>query len=142
MRLTLPKRFQSVETPAPRTERSRLEDQFECDLREALQATPYDVENNVLLDNFVALPILPGTKAGVLSRETRKRVHFLIRTRQSHLPVAAILLTTQAYGRDRRQFTVQLTTPVQGQAIIPVLHLDPRRLRGASAVAEILQPHL
>ncbi|MFC4427232.1 hypothetical protein [Deinococcus navajonensis] len=139
---TLRKRTGSTKAAIePRTERSRIEDRFERDLREALQDRPYDVLSSVLLDNFVALTIQSETPRGAVSRETRKRVNFVIVARRSGVPVAAIVLTTHAYGRDRRQ-TPSEVRGLAGKAMVPVFHLDPRRLVGAPAIAEVLEPHL
>ncbi|UBV44409.1 hypothetical protein LAJ19_14685 (plasmid) [Deinococcus taeanensis] len=146
MRWTLPKRTSSATadtaTP-PRTERSRIDDQFERDLREALHGQPYDVLRNVLLDHFVAMNITPGAGGSPVSRETRKRVNFAIVARRSRIPVAAVMFTTQGFGRDRRQGPAEFSAAtVEGHTIVPVLYLDPRHLSGASAIAEVITPYL
>ena len=145
MPLNLPKWLQANRGAQARTQRTRISNQFEADLREALKDLPYEVHPSLLLENFTALTVQPGKTQGTLAREVRRRVDFAIVASRSRTPVAAIMLTTRAYGRDRRQppaNPTEVEAGVKNNSIVPVLHLNPREFKGAPAIAEALKPYL
>ncbi|GGK11990.1 hypothetical protein GCM10008955_01540 [Deinococcus malanensis] len=146
MPLNLPKWLVRTDRGAQaRTQRTRVSDQFEQDLREALGNLPYEVHSSLLLENFMALTVQPGETQGTLAREARRRVDFAIVASRSRTPAVAIMLTTRAYGRDRRQPPANPTETeagVKNNSIVPVVHLNPRELKGAPAIAEALKPYL
>jgi len=131
---------QTGETQTPETSPrgSRVDDRFARALREALVGRPYQVVQNVQLKDFLAL-----TPGGVLGREARRKLDFLIIAQPGAVPVLAIMLTTHTYGRDRRRAPeVKKDPDVTGNSIVTVLDLDPNELQTSQAILGVLGPHL
>lgn len=125
-------------TPETAPRASRIGDRFALALREALAGRPYEVVQNVQLKDFLAL-----TPGGVLGREARRKLDFLIVAQPGAVPVLAIMLTTHTYGRDRRRAPeVKKDPDVTGNSIVTVLHLDPHELQTPQAIQKVLGPHL
>ncbi|BBN95261.1 MULTISPECIES: hypothetical protein [Deinococcus] len=128
---------------APRTERSRREDRFEQDLREALRGQKVEVLGPVVLRDVLAFTITPDRPKGALEQLSQVKVDFALINPRTRVPFAGLILSSRAYGRDRRRPPTPTTEDAGAQrAIVTVLHLNPNLLPDAAAIHEALRPYL
>ncbi|GGK36858.1 hypothetical protein GCM10008955_33380 [Deinococcus malanensis] len=142
-----PRSPQPDQTPSPvdglpHPRGARISDQFESNLRTALQGLPYEVRPHMLLENCVALTLTqPGSK-GTLERYTSKTFDYVIVTQRSAHPVLAVVLSTKSYGRDRRAPPVVERDNYQNKLIVTVLHLNPHTTNTVDAIQKAVRSHL
>lgn len=132
----------AAQNPAAPRPHTRVGDRFGALLREVLGGQRYEVLEHVQLRDVLTLSYSPQNPGGVLAREERRRVDFLIVTPAPHTPVLALSLSGGSYGRDRRRRPEATKSEHTGSSIVSVLDLDPAALQDADSLRRVLQPHL
>lgn len=143
MPLSFLKKSEPRKTSEPRTERSRVDDRFERHLRLALRDRQIEVRGPVVLNDALALVIVPGESQGKLQKIALLRLDFELFDVKAQTPVVGIVLSSRSYGRDRRRSPAAATSEsLQGPALITVLHLNPNGLTDVLTIREKLRPYL
>lgn len=125
-----------------REARTRASDRFERHLRVALRERDLVIIGPATLRNLLALIVPAGATQGHTERVTSLQVDFAVLDERSRAPVLGVILTTRAYGRDRRARPELPVITAQPQTLTPVVHLNPNLLPDVLTIRTLLQPYL
>lgn len=143
MPLSFLKKSEARKVTEPRTERSRVDDRFERHLRIALRDRQIEVQGPVVLNDALALVVLPDESQGKLQKIAVLRLDFQLFDVKAQTPLVGIVLSSRSYGRDRRRAPAAATSEtLQGPALITVLHLNPNLLTDVLTIRQKLRPFL
>lgn len=134
---------QAQPSGSPRTERSRREDHFEQRLRDALRGQPVEVRGATVLRDVLAFTVTPERPRGALEQASQVKVDYVLVTPGTDEPLVGIVLSSRAYGRDRRHpQSPTIHDSGEQRSIVTVVHLNPNLLPDADSVLGMLRAYL